>query len=253
MSSPGSLAAALRSPGAPPRSSSVAGGFWLATRHKTDPRFDRLMAQGDEAFRTGAALDGATVTEEHGPRMADLYRQAVRIQPDSARAWGLLAYFTAWMPRMRRRPNWPGSSIGHRSPFVAPCRSTPTSRMRGSRCSFCRGQCSTGQRATDSSARILATDPNNLPAMTELMPLLQAAGLTRESWMWNERILRASPFARGFLGVKAMKLWILGDVPASDKVIDRVRSPVADVRLRFPGSHDAFTLTGRPRRRAGDD
>ena len=46
------------------------------------------------------------------------------------------------------------------------------------------------------------SDPNNIPAMTELMPLLQAAGFTRKSWRWNERCSRASPFARGFLPVK---------------------------------------------------
>ena len=57
---------------------------------------------------------------------------------------------------------------------------------------------------------ILVSDPNNIPAMTELMPLLQAAGFTRESWRWNERILRASPFARGILAVKSMKISILG-------------------------------------------
>ena len=94
---------------------------------------------------------------------------------------------------------------------------------------------------------ILANDPNNLPAMSELMPLLQAAGLTRESWVWNERILRQSPFARGFLVVKAMKLWILGNIAASDNVIDRVRGLWPTYDFGFSVRMMLFTLTGRPR------
>jgi hypothetical protein len=98
---------------------------------------------------------------------------------------------------------------------------------------------------------ILAIDDSNLPAMTELMALLQAAGFTRESWRWNERILELAPFSRPHLVFRAMKLWILGNVNAADQVIDRVRGlwPLYDfgfsVRLML------FALTGRPRAALG--
>jgi hypothetical protein len=222
-------------------------GLWLATRHRTDPRFDALMAEGDEAFRTGSALDGATVTEEHGPSMVDLYRQAVRIQPDSARAWGLLAYFSGLgtedaPPAESARRVAESQAAIRRALALEP--TEPNARVA----LFLLQGPMLDWAARDRQLRaILETDPDNLPAMTELMPLLQATGLTRESWMWNERILRASPFARGFLVIKSMKLWILGNVAASDKVIDRVRGlwPMDDfgflVRLML------FTLTGRPR------
>lgn len=224
-----------------------ATAFWWFERPRTDPRFEALMARGDEAFRNGPALDEASVTGEHGPTMMELYRQAVRIQPDSARAWGLLAYFTA----LAASDSPPGASARLVAQSQAAIRRAldidpkePNARvglflLQGPMLDWI---------TRDRRLRgILATDPDNLPAMAELMPLLQAAGLTRESWMWNERILKASPFARAFLTVKSMKLWILGNVAASDKVIDGVRGlwPMDDfgflVRLML------FMLTGRPR------
>jgi DNA-binding winged helix-turn-helix (wHTH) protein len=223
------------------------GGLWLATRQTADPRFTALMARGDEAFRNGTALDGAPVIDEHGTSMMGLYQQAVRVQPDSARAWGLLAYFTALAaneaePAASARLVAQSQTAIRRALDIDP--TEPNARVG---LFLLQGPMLDWMGRDRQLRGILATDPNNLPAMTELMPLLQAAGLTRESWSWNERILRASPFARGFLAVKAMKLWILGNVPASDKVIDGVRGlwPMDDfgflVRMML------FTLTGRPR------
>jgi hypothetical protein len=93
---------------------------------------------------------------------------------------------------------------------------------------------------------ILATDPANIPAMLELMPLLQAAGLTRESWAWNERMLKESPFLRACLVVRALKLWILGKVRESDNVIDRVRSMWPDYSFGNYARFNIYALTGRP-------
>ena len=69
------------------------GLWWAAMRGRAQSRFDRLMAQGDEAVRTGAAFDGAMLPTNNSPTMVDLYQEAVRVDPNSARAWGLLAYF----------------------------------------------------------------------------------------------------------------------------------------------------------------
>ena len=93
---------------------------------------------------------------------------------------------------------------------------------------------------------ILATDPGNLPAMMELMPLLQATGLTRKSWMWNERILKASPFYRASLVIRAFKLWILGRTGEADNVIDRVRSLWPAYSFAQYARFLIFALTGRP-------
>jgi DNA-binding winged helix-turn-helix (wHTH) protein len=227
----------------------LSGGaaLWLSRRPRTDPRFDALMAKGDEAFRNGPALDGASVTEEHGPRMMDLYRQAVAIQPDSARAWGLFAYFSA-LEADNAQPAESGRLVGQSQSAIRraldidpnqPDALVALSLLQGPMLDWV---------SRDRQLRaILARNPDNLPAMSELMPLLQAAGLTRESWMWNERILHLSPFARSFLVVKAMKLWILGNVAASDKVIDRVRGLWPTDEFGFLVRLMLFILTGRPR------
>ena len=66
-------------------------GGWLALRRKPNPRFDAVMARGDEAFRDGTAFDNASIGVSDSPAMIRLYREAVRLEPDNARAWGLLA------------------------------------------------------------------------------------------------------------------------------------------------------------------
>jgi DNA-binding winged helix-turn-helix (wHTH) protein len=235
--------------GASAAAAALAGGaaWWWIRPPRTDPRFEALMAKGDEAFRNGPALDGASVTEEHGPTMMDLYEQAAHIQPDSARAWGLLAYFTA-LAANDAPPDSAAQLVARSQAAIRRALDLDPAEPNARVGLFLLQGPMLDWISRDRQLRaILATDPNNLPAMTELMPLLQATGLTRESWSWNERILRASPFARGFLVVKAMKLWILGNVPASDKVIDHVHGlwPTDDfaflIRLML------FTLTGRPR------
>lgn len=224
-----------------------AGAWWRLERPATDPRFDALMAKGDEAFRNGAALDDASVEEDHGPNMIDLYREATRIKPDSARAWGLLAYFTGL--------GTDDASAGQSSRLVAESQEAirraraidPNEPNAGVAMFLFQGPMLDWAERDRMLRNILARDPGNLPAMTELMPLLQAAGLTRESWMWNERILHASPFARGFLVIKSMKLWILGKAAESDHVINRVRGLWPNYQFGFAIRLMLFALTGRPK------
>lgn len=224
----------------------VAGaGLWWANRSRSDPRFDAIMARGDEAFRNGSALSG--IGDKSSPDMIELYEQAVRIQPDSARAWGLLAYF--------RSARADGSTPEESPRLVAEAQATirraleldpkePNARV---------GMFLFEGRMLDWFARdrrlrdILATDPNNVLAMAELMTVVQATGLTRESWMWNERILRASPLAQPFLIVRALKLWILGRIRESDNVIDRVRGLWPDYWFGTYARFLLFAMTDRPR------
>lgn len=222
------------------------GAWWWVGRHRTDPRFAALMAQGDEAFRKGTALDESTVAESQKPRMADLYAEAVKLNPASARAWGLLAYFSA--VAADEAATGSASAIDSAQEAIrralAIDRQEPNARVA---MLLLQGPMLDWTTRDHQLRSILATDPHNLPAMIELMPLLQAAGLTRESWAWNERILQASPLARTFLVIRAMKLWILGNVAASDKVIDRVRDLWPDYPFAFHIRMMLFTLTGRPR------
>ena len=234
---------------------SGAAGWWWITTPRTDPRFDALMARGDEAFRNGNAFEGSVLSANNSPTMIDLYEQAVRLQPDSARAWGLLAYFKSAAAEDAASSTFEGSGKGDQlTRRVADAQAAiqqalgldpkePNARVA----MFLLQGTMYDQATRDRLLRaILATDPNNIPAMMELMPLVQSAGLTRESWMWNERILKISPFARSCLTVKAFKLWILGRVPEADNVIDRVRALWPDYGFASYARLVIFALTGRP-------
>jgi DNA-binding winged helix-turn-helix (wHTH) protein/tetratricopeptide (TPR) repeat protein len=231
------------------------GGWWWLEGRKTDTRFDALMARGDEAFRNGTALEGSELGGNNSPTMIDLYEQAVRLQPDSARAWGLLGYFKSSAAEDATSQAFEGSGKGKGlSKLVADAEAAIQQALRldpnepNARVGMFLLQGTMYDQATrDRILRtILKTDPNNIPAMMELMPLVQAAGLTRESWMWNERILHVAPFTRVCLTVKAFKLWILGRVHEADNVIDRVRALWPDYGFATYGRLILFALTGRP-------
>ena len=235
----------------------LAGGaaWWWIDRPRTDPRFGALMAKGDEAFRNGTALENSSLGSNNSPGMIDLYQEAVRLQPNSARAWGLLGYFKSAAAEYAASPPFEGSAQGKQlGSLVADAEravrraleldpSEPNARVG----MFLLQGTMFDQATRDRMLRdILATDPANLPAMMELMPLVQAAGLTRESWMWNERILHAAPFTRVCLTVRAFKLWILNRVPEADNVIDRVRALWPDYGFAGYARLVLFALTGRP-------
>lgn len=223
------------------------GGLWLLNRSRSDPRFDALMARGDEAFRDGSVFEDLGIGSGFSQPMLNLYEQAVRIEPGSARAWGLLAYFRSLRAQDAAAEDSPRfvtaaqTAIG-RARDIDP--QEPNARVA---MYLLEGRMLDWLGRDRRLRSILATDPDNLPAMMELMPLLQAAGLTRESWMWNERILRASPLARPFLVVRSMKLWILGRIRESDNVIDRVRGLWPDFLFGFWVRFLLFALTDRPR------
>jgi DNA-binding winged helix-turn-helix (wHTH) protein len=222
------------------------GGIWWINRPRPDPRFEALMARGDEAFRDGSAFEQWDADATRRPNLIRLYEEAVRLHPGSARAWGLLAYF------MSARAD--GATPQDSARLVADAKATirralqidprePNARVAA----FLFEGRMLDWAARDRRLReILATDADNLPAMIELMPLLQAAGFTRESWGWNERILHASPLARPFLVVKSLKLWILGRVRESDNVIDRVRGLWPEYGFGNWARFMLFALTGRP-------
>jgi DNA-binding winged helix-turn-helix (wHTH) protein len=218
--------------------------LWFASRPRSNSRFDELMAQGDEAFRNGSVLSSFG---DNSPDMRELYEEAVRLQPDSARAWGLLAYFRSARADEATSEDSPrlvaqAQAAIRRALELDP--DEPNARM---------GMYLFEGRMLDWLARdhqlrgILSTDPNNILAMLELMTVLQATGLTRESWMWNERILRVSPLTRPLLVVRALKLWILGRVRESDNVIDRVRGLWPDYWFGTYVRFLVFATTDRPR------
>jgi DNA-binding winged helix-turn-helix (wHTH) protein len=222
-------------------------GLWWANRTPADPRFDELMSRGDEAFRDGSAFERMNLRSLQSPSMVALYKEAVQLEPDNARAWGLLAYF------LSGRADGPASEDSPR--FVSDTNlairraleldpNEPNARIARFRLE---GMMLDWIERDQYLRSVLRTDPNNILAMMELMPLLQATGLTRESWTWNERILQASPMARSFLVFRSMKLWILGRQRESDNVIDRVRGLWPDFGFGYWIRFLLFAVTDRPK------
>jgi DNA-binding winged helix-turn-helix (wHTH) protein len=219
--------------------SAVAGiGSWIWLRDRPDPRFQALMARGEEILLKGSPYE---------PDVIALYEGAVRFEPGSAKAWGLLAYHASAEVEHAGTENSDrliakaedairrALAIDPREPNAL----TALYLLKGPMLDWV---------ARDRHLRdILAIDANSIPALGLLMGLLQSAGLTRESWDLNERILELAPFSRNHLVFRAMKLWILGRVADSDKVIDRVRGLWPLYEFGFGVRLMLFALTGRPK------
>jgi DNA-binding winged helix-turn-helix (wHTH) protein/tetratricopeptide (TPR) repeat protein len=225
----------------------LGGGIWWGSSRWHDAsRFDRVMARGDEAFRNGTAFEEWAANARDSPDMVQLYQQAVRLQPDSAKAWGLLGYFTSARAEDATKQDAPKVLANAEAAIQRALKLDPNEPNARVGMFLLQGPMLDWAARDRQLRAILATDPTNLLAMMELMPLLQAAGLTRESWMWNERMLRASPFMRAGLVIRGLKLWILGRVGEADKVIDRVRGLWPDYWFGNYARFIIFALTDRP-------
>lgn len=222
-----------------------AGGIWWLSK-RSDPRFEALMAQGEEAFRSGSVFGGRGIGAGSNPRMEALYEKAVSLEPKSARAWGLLGYFRSLRAEHSSGEDSPALVARAHAAIRKALEIDPSEPNARVALYLLDGRMLDWIERDRQLRSILSTAPQNLPAMVELMPLLQAAGLTRESWTWNERILRASPLARPFLVVRSMKLWIMGRVRESDNVIGRVRGLWPDYWFGYWVRFILFTLTNRP-------
>jgi tetratricopeptide (TPR) repeat protein len=95
--------------------------------------------------------------------------------------------------------------------------------------------------------QILAVDPRNVGALSELILLLQATGCVQESWECNERVLALEPLSPDFLGRRAFKLWIRGHVPEADKVSDQLRALYPFNQWAWYVRFKIYAHTGRAR------
>lgn len=218
---------------------SAAAGLsgWAATMSGGDRRFDGLLRQAKDEIRKSNS-DENTVRK---------LEQAVALRPDSAKAWGLLAYVKS-VATLGASPNEMSGAVD-RAERIARKALALDPREPNALLAMVELQGSSLDWATrDNRLRqIIAIDPENLGAIGELVLMLQAAGLSRESWTWNERALALEPLDPAILGKRALKLWIAGRVPDADKVIDQARA----LRPSDPGLWGAqfliLALTGRAR------
>lgn len=189
-------------------------GYWGATRLASERRFESLLEQSEKALRNGTA----------DQRTATLLQEAVAIHPASAKAWGMLAYLTsvfAFGADPKEKPGLIDKAESAARKALALDPKEPNAllamfELEGSTLDWL---------PRDRRLRqILGTDPNNIGAIAELVLLLQAAGMSRESWDWNEKALRLQPLSMDFLSKRALKLWIVGRTSQADAVIDQLRA-----------------------------
>ena len=214
-----------------------AGGLLWVNRARSDPRFDDLMRQGQEALRK----------MNFGEQTTRIFEQAVRIDPDSASALGALALVRSLAAaeadpkdsdRAVRSAEEAARLAFARNP-KEPNALMAMFELQGSTLDWW----TRDQRLR----QIIAIDPKNILAITELVGLLQAAGLNQESWNWNERAIAIEPLLPVLLGRKALKLWIAGRVLEADKVVDQVRGLWPSNFWGWWVQFLILTLSGRPR------
>jgi DNA-binding winged helix-turn-helix (wHTH) protein len=226
-----------------------AAGIWWAARPRPDPRFDALMEVGSEPDRN---------VDFDAPKALHALEQAVQIRPDSAKAWGLLAFVRSMSVDMIvsggkpiTRPATPAEKA------LAIARAEDTARrafavdakephallamfeLQGATLDwFTRDQ---------RLRQIISLDPRNVFALLELISLTQSAGMNRESWNLNERALAMRPLLPDLLCRRALKHWIAGRVADADTVVDEVRDRWPTYPFGWWVQYLILALTGRAR------
>ena len=212
-----------------------AGGAWLTVRRRSDARFDALIGVAEGAIRT----------EDANQEIIRSLKEAVKIRPGSARAWGLLAFFNVILAQLSE-PKVAGPLIVHAQDAARRALSIDAKEPNALLAMFELQGSTLDWFTRDQRLRqIIAIDPTRIWAIAELVLMLQAAGLTRESRSWNERAIALVPLSLDFLSKRAMKLWISGRVPEADKVIDQVRALYPTVDWPWWVRFLIFAMTGR--------
>lgn len=190
-----------------------AGGLWWLNRPAPDPRVEALIARAEQAMRNGNQIDeGGDVR---------YLEEAVRLGPDNAKAWGLLALVRA-NAADDVSPDQSAATIHAAEAAASKARAIEPNEPHALLAIALIESRMGGWSAFDGKLRhILSIDPRNAYALGMLVALTQAAGLTRESWALNERVLKLEPLDPTHIFRKALKLWIMGRVKDSYRVMDR--------------------------------
>jgi len=215
----------------------IAGGTgaWVTLRSRSDARFAELIGVGEAAIRT----------EDANKQIIRSLEEAVKIRPRSARAWGLLAFFRIILAQLSdpkdAAPLISGAQDAARQAFSIdpkePNALLAMLELQGSTLDwFTRDQ---------RLHQIIAIDPTRIWAIAELVLMLQAAGMTTKSQVWNERAILMVPLSLDFLTKRALKLWIQGQITQADKVIDQVRALYPTVEWPSFARFLIFATTGR--------
>lgn len=212
-----------------------AAGIWFAGREVGDPRFDTLMRRGEDALR------------EDDSGAAQYFRQAAAIQPDNAKAWGLLAYALGsgadtGPAAVTGRTAHAADRAARTALKIDPNESNALLAM-----TVVQSEMLDWFSREERYRRILAIDPDNILVIRNLGQLLHGVGRCRESLALTERAEAIEPLWPDIQFRKALRLWVLGRVVEADRVSNRAMELWPTHRLVRLARLMIYAFTGRVR------
>jgi DNA-binding winged helix-turn-helix (wHTH) protein len=191
----------------------LAGGLWWSKKSRSEKRADALVDGIQQALWAGG--------DWSDPKILATLHEAAKLRPDDARAWGLIALtYSQLAHAVPVQPNAVEGAERSAARALSLNAQEPNALLALVQL---RGLSLDWYSRDQALRRIISIDPTHVPAILQLVELLQSAGMTGESWLWNERAIRLAPFASEPIVFRALKLWILERVHDADKVIDQAR------------------------------
>lgn len=208
------------------------GGLWWLNRHANNPQVEKLMERGTEALR----LDQ--------PGSETYFQQAVAIQADNAKAWGLLAYALANGRASGARSKGEAAQSAERAARSA-LQLDPNEPNANLAMTIVQplDWFSREQRFW----RILTVDPTNTFVMRNLGQMLHGVGRCGAALELSERAIAIEPLAPDHQLRRALRLWVVGRVADADQVIDRAVELWPSHPLVRLARIMIYAFTGRPR------
>ena len=192
----------------------VAGlGAWKIFGNRPDPRLGELLHSGEQAMRASLPESGAVA--------AKAFREAIRLDPSDAKAWGLLALTLRDIAEEAEPTDVSKAVVDTQTAARRALGIDPTEANARTALATVRPEFGNWGQTEDALRAILKDSPSNVAALTYLVMILQAVGRSGESWNLNEKAIALEPLAPVPLFRRGLKLWILGRVPEADLAIDR--------------------------------
>ena len=164
-------------------------------------------AEVDDLIERGRVLQGSG--DPKGEQRAEvLFRQAIERDPKRADAWGWLASVLDDQHSAREAAQH-ALSLDPRE---------PNARVV---VAFQRLDLDSWTRWEDELLGVLADAPDNALALSLLTFFYQGMGRCKDSWLTNERAVRAEPFSPAHQHRRALKHWIFGRIGEADRVADQ--------------------------------
>lgn len=209
-----------------------AAGLWWLSSDRGDPRFHALVRRGEEALRL----------DESGAER--YFRQAVAIESENARAWGLLSYALAggvFGPSTISGETAQSAEDAARTALAIDPRTSDALLARALIRSGTQDRLSTER----DYRRVLEVDPENTRAMRHLGQFLHGVGRCRDAYAMVERSLEIEPLSPDQRARRAIQMWVLGRDAEADRVIDRALQFWPDHYLTRLGRFMIYAYTGR--------